>query len=59
MNKTVYVIYLAKENRPAVMLNNYGSIVVYLNEEAAEAYVAAAKEDGHNYVVRPMTLTNQ
>lgn len=46
MEKTVYVIYNYKENRPVISFNNYGNILVYLTEEAAQAYIARQKELG-------------
>lgn len=36
----LYVIWNYKENRPAVAVGNYGSLVVYLTKEQAQAYLS-------------------
>lgn len=58
MKYEVYVIYNNKDKRPAIMQNNYGSLIVYLTKEQAEAYQANF-EDKEIFEVKKCWITAQ
>ncbi len=59
--RKIYVIWHSKENRPGLMMTNYGSWFVFSTLEQAEAYQSQFKDDfgdNKNFFIKEFTLTS-